>query len=112
MTDPKLSEEYILFRLRMKTTISYEIIDAQTGKSYGMNTWVAALESILEDYPIDTLITFQWNDSNCISFKPMSIRDWLIAKSHDRGFNKETIVKNISHLEQVSANLHKTDWAA
>lgn len=109
MTDPKLSDTYALFRLKPVKNGSFEVIDAQTNRSHGIcKAWSQALEGFLEDYPIDTLITFQWTDSDCISFVPMSLYDWLHSTSNSRGIVKVDVMNNLRRLSERSDSIHNS----
>lgn len=113
MTDPKLSDDYVLFRLVSQDRKGrYEFQEARSGKSYGTATFVGGiLDRILKDYPIETKIAFQHADSNAISFLPASIRDWLVATANLRGISKAELEAEIASHERVSENLHNKAWS-
>ena len=112
MTPAKTSDEYVLFRMKEVGPGRYELLDQELKKSYGVNSSFASFApDILQDHPIDTKITMQWDDSQCISFVPAALRLWLKRGAPAAGVRKDEVEDYMARLEDQSRARHEENWA-
>lgn len=80
---------------------TFEVIGPDGEKSFGVHTsFAASLPDIAMDYPLDTMITFQWDYSQHDSGLPLSLRDWMRATYALRGLTKEQSPAEIERFEE------------